>query len=123
MSDPNKFTVQVKLTGARAAFARAAVVESGGSAAKFALDALLNECSDVLEVDIPPAEKVARGPVKAGSRIPEANALGLSSVEYKRRVRVLETAGVQVTPENVSKVPAAQTRARIAKAKAAPKAA
>jgi hypothetical protein len=123
MTTENVFTVQVRLTGALAAFVRAACTKSETSGAKFVIRALSNEAAEVNGADAPAPDPTPEKPVHAriGSKIKEAAELGLSTKEYKRRVKVLAEAGIAPTPQLVGNVPAKPARAK--KPKAAPAAA
>lgn len=98
--------IAVKLSGAQAEFVSQAI--AGGNASAFARNAVLATSAALLGADAPSAPE---SPSKAGSRVPEARALGLSTAEYRRRCRVLARAGVsEPTPEQVSAVPPSKLR-------------
>jgi hypothetical protein len=118
MSEPNlkKFSTQIKFVDAQAEFvheARAALtVPMSGTA--FCEMACLQAAASVLGRPAPerstPKRAITFG--VAGSRVPEAKALGLTTHEYKRRIKVLALAGLEPTNDNVARVPAAPKRAK-----------
>ena len=101
----SSFVVQIKLEGAQADFANAALDEFGDSNVGFARAAFLEKCAAVLGKAAPSAVVKERG-AKKGSKIEMAAKLGLTTKEFRRRVKVLTEAGIDVTEAAVAKVPA-----------------
>lgn len=97
--------VQLKFEGPQAEFLAKA---APASRAAYCRSAIMRACSATLGEDAPEAPP-RKGP-EAGSRIPEARALGLSTSEYRRRVGVLARAGQAATQEAVAAVPPAKKR-------------
>jgi len=91
--------VQLQFEGAQAEALRSIP----GNRSAFARRAIALAFAAQTGSDFPEAAQKTRG--VAGSRLPEARALGLSTGEYQRRVKVLAKAGVAVTPEAVAGVP------------------
>jgi hypothetical protein len=75
----------------------------GPNRSAFCRKAIATAFSAATGEDFPSAPERTSG--VAGSRLPEARALSLSTSEYLRRVRVLGKAGVEVTPDAVAGVP------------------
>lgn len=97
--------IAVKFTGDQETFVESTLEGQNRSAA--AREALLAFCESATGQTRPPAPERAS---VSGSRLPEARALGLSTVEYRRRERALRKVGVAVTPEAIAACPPAKRR-------------
>lgn len=97
--------IAVKFVGAQEQFVEEALIDRNRS--KAAREALLAFCERLTGETAPPSP--GRGNA-SGSRLPEARSLGLSTIEYRRRVRALTKVGVEPTPEAIAACPPAKRR-------------
>ncbi len=102
---PTRLTVTVTFEGEHADFVLEAIKKEESSNISFLFNAGLNEAGTILDRDPPKHDrpkKATFGGAK-GSRNPEAAALGLSTAEYERRVKLLKQTGIpgMVTPANI----------------------